>query len=131
MRFSLYLVRLETLLRQPRKRGSWGHIRMTSVTDQLLQAVLSVVGRSAFPIATVRRIVGRGGPKHFQAYNLCDGTRSLTAIAKQLRLDPGNFSRTISRWTEAGIVFRLGSGREGTLLHVYPLGESVKKGEEE
>ena len=68
------------------------------------------------------------GPKQVRAYSLCDGTRSQTDIAKALTLVAGNFSRTVSRWIDSGIVFRLGEGREAKLLHVYPLSiEATKK----
>jgi len=76
-------------------------------------------------------VLARGaGPKQVAAFNLCDGSRSQGDIAKVLKLDAGNFSRTVGRWIDEGVVFRLGDGREAKLLHVYPLPESAarKKG---
>lgn len=98
-------------------------------SDALLRAILSVVARGAFPPAKIAEIVlSKGaGPKQVQAYNLCDGTRGQADITKALKLDPGNFSRTVSRWVDSGIVFRLGEGREAKLLHAYPLSTDAKK----
>lgn len=95
--------------------------------EALLRAVLSVTARRTFPADKLLEIVGP--PKQVKAFNMCDGSRGQTDVAKALKLDSGNFSRTVSRWVDAGIVFRLGEGREAKLLHVYPLnGEATKKG---
>jgi len=91
-----------------------------------------VTARQTFPADKLAEIVlVRGaGAKHLTAYNLCDGTKGQGEIAKSLKLDQGNFSKTVARWIEAGVVFRLGVGREAKLLHVYPLPEGTlrKKG---
>jgi hypothetical protein len=48
---------------------------------------------------------------------------------KELGLDQGNFSKTITRWIDEGIVIRVGEKREARPLHVYPLPETlIKKG---
>jgi hypothetical protein len=96
---------------------------MSENTEALLRAVLSVTGRQAFPPDRLVEIVlfkGAGG-KQLQAFNMCDGTKGQAEIAKALKIDSGNFSRTVSRWIDAGIVFRLGEGRDAKLLHVYAL----------
>jgi predicted transcriptional regulator len=69
-----------------------------------------------------------GGAKQLKAFNLCDGTRTQGEIAKELSLDPANFSKTITRWAELGIVIRITEGRSVTPVHVYPLSDSeIKK----
>jgi len=99
------------------------------VARALLRAILSTTARQSFPLDRVAEIVlAKGGDKQLSAFNLCDGSRGQSEIAKQLKLDGGNFSRTVTRWVDAGIVFRLGEGREGKLLHVYPLPPDVAKG---
>ncbi|MDB5418300.1 MAG: hypothetical protein JWP50_1719 [Phenylobacterium sp.] len=102
---------------------------MTDLTTDLLRALLTVTGRSAYPIDTVASIVGptSGSEKQVLAYNLCDGSKGQNEIAKAAGLDPGNFSRSVSRWIEAGILFRLGEGRDSKLLHVYPLPKDLNK----
>ena len=88
--------------------------------EALLRGILSAVARQTFPVERLLEIVG-AGDKQKKAFNLCDGSRSQGEIAKACKLDNGNFSRTVARWVEAGVVVRLGTGRESTPLHVYPL----------
>ncbi|MFL6726638.1 MAG: winged helix-turn-helix domain-containing protein [Sphingomicrobium sp.] len=89
------------------------------------------MARQTFPPSTLYDVVtkGGGGEKQLRAYNLCDGTRSQSEIAKELGLDAGNFSRSLARWVDAGIVIRVGEARETRPVHVYPLpASSMKKG---
>ncbi len=99
---------------------------MPDNNELLLRAILSATARQAFPPDRLAEIInsGRAGQRQLKAYNLCDGTRGQAEIAKALKLDQGNFSRTVNRWVDAGVVVRLGEGRESTLLHVYPLPET-------
>ena len=94
---------------------------MTNNTDGLLRALISVTGRVPVPAAELRDVVTAGRPaqKQVDAYNLCDGTRTQAQIAKQLKLDAGNFSRTVQRWERSGVLFRIGEDEQ--LLHLYPL----------
>ncbi len=98
----------------------------TSQTDLLLRALLMTAGRSAFSIEQIHAIVSPkgSGAKQIKAYNLADGSLTQGELAKKLKLDSGNFSRTVSRWVEAGIVFRLANS---ALLHVYPVPRSPRK----
>ena len=89
------------------------------LTD-ILECALQVMGRIAMPPEKIREVIGNR-TKHIKAYNLCDGTNTLSDIAKKARIDQGNLSRTTRRWIEHGIVFSIGEGREGRLLHLYPL----------
>ena len=93
---------------------------MLSEDTLLLRAILSMTARRAFSVESLLEIVG-GGEKQHRAFNMCDGTKSQGDIAKATKIDTGNFSKTLSRWVEAGIVVRLGDGRETKLLHVYPI----------
>jgi hypothetical protein len=101
-------------------------------TDALLRGILATVGRTAFPPAALHKIVvpAAGSIKQVQAYNLCDGQTPQKDICKKLKLDAGNFSRTISRWIEAGVVIRVGP--EDLPMHLYRLSaqdvEAGKKG---
>jgi hypothetical protein len=94
------------------------------VSEALLRAILATVGRETFRPAEVVRIVcpNSGGKKQIQAYNLCDGRTPQSEIGKRLKLDKGSLSRSISRWIEAGIVFRVGP--EELPLHLYPVSEA-------
>jgi DNA-binding MarR family transcriptional regulator len=91
----------------------------------LLRAILSMTARQAFSVESMRDVVGTG-EKQVRAFNMCDGSHSQGEISKALKIDPGNFSKTISRWIEAGILLRLGDGRDTKLLHIYPLPKTTK-----
>jgi hypothetical protein len=96
---------------------------MSQTSEALLRAILSSVARQTFPEARLRDLVlPRGaGPNQMTAFNLCDGSKTQGEVAKAAALDPGNFSRTVARWIELGIMFKFGEGREAKLQHVYPL----------
>ena len=94
---------------------------MPDATETLLRAILSTVARQTFSEARLREIVmSRGaGQAQMRAYNACDGTKTQSDIAKAEGLDRGNFNRTLARWEEAGIIFRVGTDEKP--LHVYPM----------
>lgn len=102
---------------------------MTENAEPLLRAILTTTGRAVFPASAVYRIICPKGktPKQVNAFNLADGTRSQGEIAKQAEINTGNFSRSVSRWIEAGIMFRLGAGRDAKLMHIYPLPRKLPK----
>lgn len=95
--------------------------------NTFLRAILATVARQTFSPTNILEIMGpAANEKQRRAFNLCDGTRTQADIAKALGLDQGNFSRTITRWIDEGIVIRVDEKRP---LHVYPLPEAlVKKG---
>ena len=97
--------------------------------EQLLKAVVSLIARQTFSVTDVLQTIGPDKVSQFKAYNLCDGTLSQSEIAKKCGLDSGNFSRTLSRWIDEGIVFRLDNSGEQTLLHVFPISESRRNAE--
>jgi hypothetical protein len=102
---------------------------METKQDFLLLALISLAGRAVFPPDKLLKIVySKGsGTKQIKAFNLCDGSRTQADVVKQCKLDAGNFSRTVSRWIEEGIVFRIGEGRDAKLLHIYSLPASASK----
>jgi CRP-like cAMP-binding protein len=92
--------------------------------DTFLRAILATVARQTFSPAKILEIMGpNAGEKQHRAFNLCDGSRTQADIAKELGLDSSNFSKTLSRWIDEGIVIRVGENREARPLHVYPLPE--------
>lgn len=93
--------------------------------EQLLGCLVQVIGRTAIQEDRVREIVGTAS-KQVRAFNLCDGTKTQTNIRKKVGLDAGNFSRTVRRWIEQGIMFEIADSGESRLLHVYPLGKPQK-----
>lgn len=98
-------------------------------TEALLKGILAMVGRTAFPPEALYKLVAptSGSEKQVLAYNLCDGETPQAEISKKAKLDPGNLSRTIAKWVEAGIVIRVGA--DELPLHLYPLtGPTAKSG---
>jgi hypothetical protein len=98
-----------------------------NTTDALLKGILATVARATFPEDALLKIVAPTGArdKQLSAYNLCDGETSQAAIGKTTKLDPGNLSRAIARWVEAGVVVRIGPDQ--LPLHVYPLAKASPK----
>ena len=100
---------------------------MPDQAEIILKALLATTGRTAFSVEQIHAIVNPKGKsaKQIKAYNLADGSLSQGNIAEKLKLDSGNFSRTVSRWVDAGIMFRLD---DKVLLHIYPVPERLPKG---
>lgn len=96
------------------------------IQETYLRAILATVARQTFSPAKISEIIN-AGEKQLRAFNLCDGSRSQTEIAKELGIDQGSFSRSIARWVDEGIVIRVGEKREMRPLHVYPLPEALIK----
>jgi len=98
-----------------------------NTTDALLKGILATVARTAFPPDAVLKMVAptAGSEKQLLAYNLCDGETSQAEIGKKAKLDPGNLSRAIARWVDAGVVLRVGPDQ--LPLHVYPLTKAPSK----
>lgn len=96
--------------------------------EAYLRAILATVARQTFSPAKILEIMGsNAGEKQYRAFNLCDGSRTQAEIAKELGLDPSNFSKSLNRWIDEGIVIRIGEKRDSRPLHVYPLPEALMK----
>ncbi len=98
-----------------------------NTTDSLLQAILATTGRQAFPPSELAKIVAPnvGGQKQIHAYNLCDGRTPQSEVGRKAKLDKGSLSRSISRWIEAGVMFRIGADQHPA--HLYPLPKEYLK----
>jgi len=94
--------------------------------EWILECLVHVVGRVAIKLDEVQDIVG-DGKKQIQAFNLCDGSLTLTALAKKAGIDAGNLSRSVDRWVKSGIMFRFEEGKEVRLLHIYPIPSTAPK----
>jgi hypothetical protein len=88
-----------------------------------LKAMLAMLARQSFPPDKLATLVGKG--KQLEAYNLCDGTRTQSEVAKALSLDASNFSKTVARWSDAGILIRVTEGKEVRPVHLYPLSKEA------
>jgi predicted transcriptional regulator len=94
--------------------------------NDFLQCALQLLGRAVIHPEKVITIIGEKKKKQVRAFNLCDGILTVTEIAKKSRISQGNLSRTLSRWCESGIVFRMGEGKASRFLHIYPLAKREK-----
>jgi hypothetical protein len=92
--------------------------------EWLLECLIHVIGRAAVKAEDVCQIVGRD--KQMRAFNLCDGTMTLTEIARKTGLDQGNLSRAVDRWIKNGILFRYDEGNEVRPLHIFPIPKNLK-----
>jgi hypothetical protein len=100
-----------------------------TIETAYLRGILATVARQAFPPDRLAELVlsNVGGKKQIEAFNLCDGSRMQSEIARSVGLDKGSLSRSISRWIELGIVIRVGEGIEAKPTHVYPLPKDCLK----
>ena len=94
--------------------------------EQLLQCLLQIIARAAIPETRVAVVVGTKA-KQLKAFNLSDGTRTQTEIAKQVGVDQASLSRSATRWVDAGIAFRIGDGKDARLLHIYSTSVKPKR----
>jgi hypothetical protein len=94
-----------------------------SENTEILRAILSIAARQAFPPAELFDLVApkANSGKQIAAYNLCDGEHTQAEIAKAVKIDKSSLSKSVSRWIELGIMFRIGSGAEMRPVHLYPL----------
>lgn len=70
--------------------------------DTFLRAILATVARQTFSTARILEILDpTAGEKQHRAFNLCDGSRTQADVAKELGVDPGNFSKSIGGSTKA------------------------------
>jgi len=99
-----------------------------SEVSQLLRILIGLWARQAFPEDQLRKLVmptSRSGAR-FDAYNLCDGTRTRPDVYKALGLDKDNFNKLVNRWIQQGIVYEIKVGDKVYLNHVYPLPKDSK-----
>ena len=97
----------------------------------ILRAILSMVARQTFPPHELLQLVApqANSQRQIAVYNLCDGEHTQAEIAKAVKVDKGSLSKSISKWVDLGIMFRIGSGAEMRPVHLYPL-HAIKKGKE-
>ena len=94
-----------------------------SEDSQLLRIAISLLARHVFSPEALRKIVAptSKSTRQLKAYNLCDGTRIRSEVAKASGLDKDNFNKAVNRWISEGVVFEMQQGDRRPLLHLYPL----------
>lgn len=88
-----------------------------------LKAILATVARQTFSTSDLMAIVApnKTSKKNFDAFNLCDGSLTQGDVVKKLKLNKGNFSTTLARWIELGVIIKLVDGKDVRPIHVYPI----------
>ena len=99
--------------------------------ETLLRAIFATLSRGTFPPGKLHRIIApqKNSSKNLAAYNACNGNTPQREIARKAKIDPGDLSRLLSRWIDAGVMIRI--GRDQFPLHVYPLTREVLEQEKE
>lgn len=97
-------------------------------SDVYLRAMMSLIARQTFSTERLAQIVSpTTNAKLILAFNLCDGSRTQADIVGELKLDRGNFSKTVKKWEEEGAIVRTESENGTALVHVFPLPETLIK----
>lgn len=87
-----------------------------------LKAMMSLIARQTFTPERLAEIVSPlANARAYEAFNLCDGTRPQGEIASALKLDTGNFSKTIKKWIDEGVVVKVTEDGKEKPVHVYPV----------
>ncbi len=94
-----------------------------SATEGYLKAILAMLARQAIPVDELKKIVApKGdGKKQITAYNLCNGQRNQSEVAKLSGINAANLQKTLVRWESQGIIVRNEYDGEIHPVHVYPL----------
>ncbi|MBK8457828.1 MAG: hypothetical protein IPL47_12565 [Phyllobacteriaceae bacterium] len=95
-------------------------------TATYLRAMMSLIARQTFPPEKLAEIVSNvGNAKTFETYNLFDGTRTQTEVAKLIGSDQGLLSRTVKRWFDEGVLVRTNDGSTVKPVHLYPIPDRI------
>jgi len=73
------------------------------------ELIISLLGRIAFKKDELRELVIKGSKRPtaiLQAYNLCDGSLTVTEIANRVGVTQSAVTQAIDRWEKLGIIFK-------------------------
>ncbi|WP_434724685.1 MarR family transcriptional regulator [Mesorhizobium sp. RIZ17] len=91
-------------------------------SEVYLRAMMSLVARQTFSPERLAEIVTPvSNAKTYEAFNLCDGTRTQSEIVNLLKTDAGQLSKSIKRWIDEGVMIRVTEGGKDRPVHVYPV----------
>ena len=90
--------------------------------DKKLDVIIKLLGRMAYPVPEIRRIVtfkkGSRSFNYIKGYNACDGKNSLTKIALIIGVKPSTLSPILKEWEEVGIIYKTGEGKYKHLFKI-------------
>ena len=90
------------------------------------QIIISLLARMVFGEEKLKQIITRGKRKlkdWVRRYNSCDGTKSVTAIAKIVGVTPPSATPILKSWEAAGIIYNFGSAQKPLYMKLLTLGE--------
>lgn len=100
--------------------------KSASSTDEMLMVLIAMAGRVAFPPSHLREIVSpSGSPKYVNAYNLCDGSRTIADVARLTGLDKSNLGKAVTRWVDVGIMYKV--GEDSNPMRIYRLSGVIRE----
>jgi|SRR5208282_2483706 len=86
------------------------------------ELIISLLGRIAFKNDELKALVVKGSKKPKQilsAYNLCDGQRTITAIANTVDIAQPSLTEAVKKWEELGIIMKKTKGNEVLPLRLF------------
>lgn len=100
---------------------------MNEETKKLIrqnEIIISLLGRLAFKPDDIRNLVTsrKQNPQNYiNGYNACDGSRSLSDIARVVGVTPGTLSPILAEWEEVGIIYEVERPRGKFYKKLFPI----------
>jgi transposase-like protein len=88
------------------------------------EMIISLLGRLVFPEEKLRSMVAknkRNPDAYLRGYNACDGTRTVTEIAKIIGVNQSTLNPIINEWEVQGIIYEVESNRGKTYKRLYKI----------
>jgi DNA-binding MarR family transcriptional regulator len=88
------------------------------------ELIISLLGRIAFKNDELKNMVTKGSKKPekmMRAYNLCDGTTSVTEIARRAGVAQPSLTIAVDKWERSGIIFKKKKGQEVLPLRLFEI----------
>ena len=102
----------------------------------LLEAMTTLLGRLVYPPDKLRDIImkrKRNPEAYVKAYNLCDGTHTVTQIADAIVVSQPTLSTILPEWKELGIIYEVSTsgGKFYKKLYKLDMPRETEEAEEE
>lgn len=88
------------------------------------ELIISLLGRMVFKRDELRKLVIQDSKRPtaiLRAYNLCDGSLTVTEIASKVGLTQSAISQAIGRWEKLGIIFKTTEKGAVYPIKLYPI----------
>ena len=90
------------------------------------ELIISLLGHLVFPAGKLKDLVAKGSKKPkaiIKAYNLCDGTLSITDIATKVGIAQSSLTDAVNKWEKLGIILKIKEGNNIYPLKLYVIGD--------